>query len=140
MLPERLKTLRQNNQMTQQQLADLIGVSQGTVGNWESGARRPDSGMLVALAELFGVSTDYLLGRAAWQHVPVLLQAEEPGEAQETHSLAEPVKQLRREADTTQPTRELVKAFLFQGDVPDEALEEVRRYAAYVEERHRHSR
>lgn len=49
--------------MTQRQLADVINLSPSTIGMYESGRRDPDSATLRKLAEYFGVSVDYLLGR-----------------------------------------------------------------------------
>lgn len=62
-----LKNLMENNQITPNKmsnyrLAQLIGVSQTTVANWLSGSTIPDSKKLKEIADLFNVSTDYLLG------------------------------------------------------------------------------
>jgi len=48
--------------MTQQELAEILDVSQQTVGFWETGRRNPDVPMLVRLSGIFHVTTDYLLG------------------------------------------------------------------------------
>lgn len=64
MFSEKLKELRRRDGITQLEAARRIGVSLGAVGNWESGKRTPDADMLVHIADLFGVSVDYLLGRA----------------------------------------------------------------------------
>lgn len=61
-LHDRIKTLRVNKSLTQQQLADCIEVSVISVRNWESGAKVPSISSVIALADLFGVSTDVLLG------------------------------------------------------------------------------
>lgn len=49
--------------MTQIQVAEKLGVSDGTYKNYEQGKREPNGDKIVALANLFDVSTDYLLGR-----------------------------------------------------------------------------
>lgn len=49
--------------MTQENLANEMGVSIGAVSKWETGASIPDIPMLCALADFFHVSADYLLGR-----------------------------------------------------------------------------
>jgi len=49
--------------MSQQDLANALNVAQGTVSNWENGVRGIDATMLSTLADFFGVSVDYLLGR-----------------------------------------------------------------------------
>ena len=51
----RLKELRMERNLTQRQLAEMMMVSNGTVGNWESGIRLPDITMLTRLAECLGV-------------------------------------------------------------------------------------
>ena len=56
-----LATLRKNADMTQQEVADRLGVSNKTVSKWESGGGFPDISILPALAELYGVSADELL-------------------------------------------------------------------------------
>jgi len=49
--------------MTQQELADKIGVSRGTIGMYEIGKRDPDTETLIKIANVFNVTTDQLLGR-----------------------------------------------------------------------------
>ena len=57
---QRLRQYRKNKGMTQQELADLLGVSNKTVSRWESGSY-PDVTTLVALARALGVTVDELL-------------------------------------------------------------------------------
>ncbi len=61
-LGERLTRMRKLNGMTQQQVADRIGITAGNYTNYESEKRTPSLEKLVAIAELFDCSTDYLLG------------------------------------------------------------------------------
>lgn len=66
-----LKRQRENIELSQQRLAEKIGVSQATVGMWESGKREPNFTMLCKLADFFNVSTDTLLGhRVSSQNLP----------------------------------------------------------------------
>ena len=53
-----LASLRRGRDMTQQQVADILGVSNKTVSKWESGAGLPDIAALPALAALYGVTAD----------------------------------------------------------------------------------
>lgn len=53
-----LAALRKSKGYTQQEAADLLGVSNKTVSNWETGASSPDISLLPALAELYGVTCD----------------------------------------------------------------------------------
>ncbi|GKU24853.1 helix-turn-helix domain-containing protein [Clostridium folliculivorans] len=58
-----IKNLRKLNKYTQKQLAELLGVAQTTIANYENGIRIPDAEMLQKMADLFDISLDYLLGR-----------------------------------------------------------------------------
>lgn len=60
---ERLKDLRAENGLTRTQLAEKLNVSPRLVAYWESGQRECSFDMLIAIADLFASSTDYLLGR-----------------------------------------------------------------------------
>lgn len=59
---QRLKELRMQAGMTQKQLADRIWVSKAAIGNYELSDRKPSPEIIVKLAKVFHVSTDYLLG------------------------------------------------------------------------------
>ena len=59
---ERLAALRKQRDMSQEALAEKLGLTRQTISKWETGASTPDLGLLVRLAEVFGVSTDSLLG------------------------------------------------------------------------------
>lgn len=61
----RIKELRtaQTPKMSQDKLGKLVGVGRTTVTMWENGSNEPDNATLVKLAEIFGVSVDYLLGK-----------------------------------------------------------------------------
>ena len=61
---EILMQLRQEKHLSQAELGNVIFVSGGTISNYEKGVHYPDVEKLVALAEYFGVSIDYLLGRS----------------------------------------------------------------------------
>lgn len=58
-----LKQLRLQTGLTQKQLADKLGVSKSVVSYYELQERAPSPDMLVKLASVFRVTTDYLLGR-----------------------------------------------------------------------------
>ena len=58
---QRIRTLRAEKDLTQQQLADMMFVSRKTIGNWESGIRLPDISMLSRLARCLDVETYELL-------------------------------------------------------------------------------
>lgn len=58
----RLKELRIENNLTQTALAGKLGVKQGVITNWELRGSEPTAEYLIKLANIFEVSTDYLLG------------------------------------------------------------------------------
>lgn len=106
MLSTRLKELRKKNGITQIDFAKAFNISTGTIGNWETGAREPDTQTLLKIANYFGVTVDYLLG--------------------ESDTPDKPSKTTVDESD--------IKVALFGGDgeVTDEMWNEVKNFAAYV--------
>ncbi len=60
---ENIKELRKDKKMSQQALAEKIGVSQKAIDYWERGVNEPKATYIVKLADFFGVSADFLLGR-----------------------------------------------------------------------------
>ena len=58
-----LKDIRTKRNLTQQQVADDIGCSAVVYSRYENGSRQPSIETLLRLADLFGVTVDYLLGR-----------------------------------------------------------------------------
>lgn len=58
---EKLAALRRGAGMSQEQLADRLGVTRQSVSKWEGGAAQPELTKLVAMSELFHVSVDYLV-------------------------------------------------------------------------------
>lgn len=61
MLGARIAALRRSKGISQHQLAQQLGVSPSAIGMYEQGRREPSAALLVALAQQFQVSTDYLL-------------------------------------------------------------------------------
>lgn len=62
MLSQRINELRLTNGWSQVQLAKKLNVTKQTVSNWENDNIQPSIDMLVRLAKVFNVTTDYLLG------------------------------------------------------------------------------
>ena len=58
---EKLQSLRQRAGMSQDQLAERLQVSRQAVSRWERDETMPETDKVVALADIFGVTTDYLL-------------------------------------------------------------------------------
>ena len=61
-LNEQIRSLRKARKMSQVELGKLLGVTKQSVCNWENDNIQPSIEMLVRLASLFSVTTDYLLG------------------------------------------------------------------------------
>lgn len=59
---ERLKELRNEKGLTQNQLAKELGLTHTAICRWESGLRMPTAQAIVIIAKYFGVSADYLWG------------------------------------------------------------------------------
>ncbi|ESS00644.1 helix-turn-helix domain-containing protein [Limosilactobacillus fermentum] len=60
---ERIAQLRKSRSMSQFQLAKTLNIATSTLGMYETNKRKPNMEMLEKLADFFGVSVDYLLGR-----------------------------------------------------------------------------
>ena len=61
-LAENIKAFRKERKMTQEQLAEALGVTVGAIHKWEKNMSTPELSLIFAMADLFGTSTDVLLG------------------------------------------------------------------------------
>lgn len=113
----RLKELRLNKGLSQQKVADFLGVSQQAYANYESGKRKPEYDLIVKLSNFFGTTTDYLLGNTD-------------------------IKKAPSTKDEGQISDEDLKIALFHGasDVTDEMWEEAKEYARFIYEREQKKR
>ena len=68
-LNERLKKLRAVKNVTQQRVADELGVTVGNVQKFEYGTARPKLDNVIKIADFFDVSIDYLVGRTDNPHI-----------------------------------------------------------------------
>lgn len=62
---QKIKELRKKNDLTQEKLADCLGVTHKAVSKWECGVTAPDLSLIVPLARVLHVTTDELLGMSA---------------------------------------------------------------------------
>lgn len=62
---ERIRQLRKKSSLSQEQLAEKLGVSRQAVSKWENGVSQPDTGNLYAMGKLFGVSVESLIAPVA---------------------------------------------------------------------------
>ena len=61
-LSENIRALRKERRLTQEQFAEVLGVTAGAVYKWESGMSIPELGLIVEMADFFDTSVDVLLG------------------------------------------------------------------------------
>lgn len=87
---ENLINLRRDNGLSQEEVGKAVGKKKGTVGSWEQGVSLPDLYTLNALANLYGVSLEYIFGR------------EEMSQTQRLASYAHVIRQKKGQED--QPT------------------------------------
>lgn len=62
MIPTRIREERERAQLTQQEMADSLGINRRTYSSYETGARGLPIDMLAKIADIFGTTTDYLIG------------------------------------------------------------------------------
>ena len=77
----RLKTLRIKKKLTQQQLADLLGLTKSVISAYENGLRYPAYDVLIKISRIFKVSTDFLLGVEIKREIDTSGQTDEQVEA-----------------------------------------------------------
>lgn len=65
MVADKIKYLRDEKKITQSELAKMLGITRSSVNAWEMGISVPSTQYIVELANIFKVSTDFLLGREA---------------------------------------------------------------------------
>jgi len=89
MLGKRLKELREHRKLTQADVAKALGIDRTTYGKYETGDSSPHYEKLIQLADFFGVSVDYLIGKT---DIPT------PIETIAAHRTDDPLKELPEEA------------------------------------------
>lgn len=63
MMYERIRNLREDKDLTQQQMADMLFINRRTYSSYEIGVRSIPIDVLSKIADIFNTSTDYLIGR-----------------------------------------------------------------------------
>lgn len=103
-IPNLFELMKKDN-ITQQQLSEAIGFSQGNISDWKSGRSSPSVEALVKIAEYFNVSVDYLLGYTPKMEVADekqkfldLIKDASPLELEIIYNTAKTVLQVMREA------------------------------------------
>ena len=88
-LADKIIDLRKKNGWSQEELAEKLGVSRQSISKWEGAQSVPDMNRILAMSDLFGVSTDYLLKDA--------LEAERPAELPMDRDFDEPLRRVEME-------------------------------------------
>lgn len=101
-LGERIKQLRKEKGMTQEELAKTLGVIRGTLSVWEIDKAEPDNKTLGKIADYFDVTIDYLLGRDTEpdnfdNNLRQILSKMSDEEGQQTIKILELIKQMSPE-------------------------------------------
>ena len=111
----RLKTEREAKRWTQSFLANLIGVSNGTISGYERNYREPDIETITQLAEAFEVSVDFLLGKTPLRNYNMSNVAESKVEYQ---------------AGADKPDQSLA-------NLPEEAQKVIAEFISFIKEKYR---
>lgn len=90
MISEKIKFLREQKELTQSDLAKKLNITRSSVNAWEMGISVPSTQYIVELANLFSVSTDYLLGVEKTSTIDIAGLTEK--DVQMIYSLAEHLK------------------------------------------------
>ena len=86
-----LKTLRLQNNFTQAQLAQRLGVTKSVISAYETGLRMPSYDVLISISQIFKVTTDYLPGLEKKQELDLSGLTED-----EVQALTELIKAMKR--------------------------------------------
>lgn len=86
-----LKTLRLRKDMTQAQLANKLGLTKSVISAYETGLRLPSYDILIHIARIYNVSTDYLLGIEKKQEIDLSGLSQE-----ETNALLNLINAMKR--------------------------------------------
>ena len=68
---EKLRLLREAKHLTQQQVANAVGVSKATISAYETASKAPSIEVIIRLARFYGVSVDYLVGVDSPKYIDV---------------------------------------------------------------------
>jgi len=111
---ERIAELRESRKWTQEELAALLGIKRAALSHYEKNRREPDFEILNKLADIFQVSTDYLVGRTDHQQV----------------SLSDEIRNFTDKLELSD--EEILKTFTLTIDGRELTEEEARRFIAFV--------
>lgn len=102
-----IRELRREIGCTQNQLADILGVTQDSISLWENDKRVPDTQYIIAMAKFFDVTTDYLLGLSEEYANIRFAQA-----VNELHLSSDEIALLKRYRTMTEKEKALLKQYI----------------------------
>jgi transcriptional regulator with XRE-family HTH domain len=111
---ERLKKLRDERNLTQEDIADILSITRPTVAGYETKGKQPDYDKLKKLSEYFGVSIDYLLGIT---------------------DIRETADKIAKR-DTTE-TIALHRTDGYDEDLPEEAIKEIENFKEFIRQKYK---
>ncbi|KAF6564488.1 hypothetical protein A7311_00960 [Paenibacillus polymyxa] len=114
LLPDRLISLRKEKKLTQEKIAEKLGITRSAYSQYELGTRNPDHETLNKMADFHNASIDYLMGRTDIR----------------TQILTEPSRELIDSLDLAD--EDIIKKFNFQVDGVELKEDEVHRFIAFV--------
>ncbi len=137
---QNIRTLRRAADMTQEELADRLGVTYQSVSRWENGGTYPDMELLPAIADIFNVTVDHLLEHdksAMEKHLKDLLGRFKTAVAERDHEtvieiLRELRRDLRRYPDTFRLQDIGIEIRNYRDEAPPEVIDEFRQYLEAV--------
>ncbi|WP_058303444.1 helix-turn-helix domain-containing protein [Gorillibacterium timonense] len=114
-----LTDLRARMHITQDEMADRLGVKRARYNAWENNIAKPDLDMIGRLAEAHGVSVDYLLGRSS-EAAPYPQAEKHPISAKEERDIARDLEKMMNDLESNE-------ALAFHGEAMDEQTKELLR-------------
>ena len=135
-----IRTLRRAADMTQEELADRLGVTYQSVSRWENGGTYPDMELLPAIADIFNVTVDHLLEHdksTMEKHLNDLVGHFKTAVAERDHgTVVEIIRELRRDlrryTDTFRLQDISIEIRKYRNEAPPEVIEEFRQYLEAV--------
>lgn len=85
---EKIQKLRKSNSMSQEQLAEKIGVSRQAISRWELDVSKPDTENIMQLGKVLNVSTDYLLNDKVERETDIPIVQETSRKLKKRHTIA----------------------------------------------------
>jgi len=106
LLDKRIKQLRIKNKLSQTELGAKLKLSQQAIAKWEKGVSEPDAENISKLADMFGVTTDYLLGKSKTPYPVPTTQQDISDDEREIRLIARGISELNHE------DKEMIMKFL----------------------------